>query len=126
MLNQRELCNGISRPSQGAQHLRRHQFAMTSPRKPTAGFWITVALIAVLVGYPLSFGPACWITSRSMTNGDWISRAYAPTIWAWNNCEDPVWDIISHYAFLGASPDWVWEADEKGGFTNFVPRSPDP
>jgi hypothetical protein len=27
---------------------------MSSPRKPSAGFWITVALIAVLVGYPLS------------------------------------------------------------------------
>ena len=34
---------------------------MTSDRKkPTAGFWITVALVAVLVGYPLSFGPAGW------------------------------------------------------------------
>jgi hypothetical protein len=32
---------------------------MTSPRNPTTGFWITVALVAVLVGYPLSFGPAC-------------------------------------------------------------------
>jgi hypothetical protein len=29
-------------------------------KKPTAGFWITVALVAVLVGYPLSFGPAWW------------------------------------------------------------------
>jgi hypothetical protein len=33
---------------------------MTSPRKPTAGFWSTVALVAVLVGYPLSFGPEWW------------------------------------------------------------------
>ena len=38
---------------------------MTSDRKkPTAGFWITVALVAVLVGYPLSFGPACWILTH--------------------------------------------------------------
>ena len=29
---------------------------MTTSRKPTAGFWITVALVAVLVGYPLSWG----------------------------------------------------------------------
>ncbi len=28
-------------------------------KKPTAGFWISVALVAVLVGYPLSCGPAC-------------------------------------------------------------------
>ena len=33
---------------------------MTS-RQPSAAFWITVALVAVLVGYPLSFGPACWL-----------------------------------------------------------------
>jgi len=29
-------------------------------KKPTAGFWITVALATMLVGYPLSFGPAGW------------------------------------------------------------------
>jgi len=27
---------------------------MTDRKKPTAGFWITVALVAVLVGYPLA------------------------------------------------------------------------
>jgi len=27
---------------------------MTNHTKPTPGFWITVALVAVLVGYPLS------------------------------------------------------------------------
>ncbi len=31
---------------------------MTDSKKPTAGFWITVALVAALVGYPLSFGLA--------------------------------------------------------------------
>jgi len=31
---------------------------MTSDRKhPTAAFWITVALVVVMVGYPLCFGP---------------------------------------------------------------------
>ena len=39
-------------------------------KKPTAGFWITVALVAVLVGYPLSFGPACRLTSRVYTSGE--------------------------------------------------------
>lgn len=28
------------------------QIAMTDHQKPTAGFWITVALVVVLVGYP--------------------------------------------------------------------------
>ena len=43
---------------------------MTDRKKPTAGFWITVALVAVLVGYPLSFGPACWISSRTNSTGE--------------------------------------------------------
>ncbi len=36
---------------------------MNSSRPPTGGFWITVALIAVLVGYPLSWQP--WSYFRS-------------------------------------------------------------
>ncbi len=34
---------------------------MTSSRKPTAGFWITISLLAALGGYPLSIGPAHFI-----------------------------------------------------------------
>jgi hypothetical protein len=38
---------------------------MTSDRKkPGVAFWATVVLVVVVVGYPLSFGPACWISSR--------------------------------------------------------------
>jgi len=38
---------------------------MSDSRKhPTVAFWITVAMVAALVGYPLSFGPACWSASR--------------------------------------------------------------
>jgi len=40
-------------------------------KKPTAGFWFTVALVALLVGYPLSQGPAfcfCSQFKREMPN----------------------------------------------------------
>jgi hypothetical protein len=33
---------------------------MTDRKKTGVAFWATVALVVVLVGYPLSFGPACW------------------------------------------------------------------
>jgi hypothetical protein len=36
---------------------------MTSRKKPGVAFWATVAL-AIVLAYPLSFGPACWIGSR--------------------------------------------------------------
>jgi hypothetical protein len=38
---------------------------MTDRKKPSAGFWTTVALVVVLVGYPFSFGPACWLASKT-------------------------------------------------------------
>ena len=35
---------------------------MTERKKPTAGFWITVVVVTVLVGYPLSIGPVVWLS----------------------------------------------------------------
>jgi hypothetical protein len=57
---------------------------MTDRKKPGVAFRATVALIALLA-YPLSFGPACWITARSQL-GDQIGRAcmeevYRPVLW---------------------------------------------
>ena len=38
---------------------------MTSDRKkPGVAFWAIVVVVVGLVGYPLSFGPACWWFSR--------------------------------------------------------------
>ena len=59
---------------------------MTSPCKhPPAAFWITVALVVVLVGYPLSFGPACWLAGEWTTHNTLaitiIPKAYYPVLW---------------------------------------------
>jgi len=45
---------------------------MPPDRKPpsTSAVWITVALLAVLVAYPLSFGPACWWFCRPVSAQD--------------------------------------------------------
>ena len=37
---------------------------MTDPKKPGMAFWATVVVVVVLVAYPLSFGPACWILTH--------------------------------------------------------------
>src|SRR5258708_18793954 len=34
-------------------------------KKPGVAFWATVVVVGVLIGYPLSFGPACWTSSRT-------------------------------------------------------------
>jgi hypothetical protein len=46
---------------------------MTSRKKPGLAFWATVVVVVVLVAYPLSFGPACWITSRFQPSGEDVS-----------------------------------------------------
>jgi hypothetical protein len=50
-----------------------------TPRKPTAGFWITVAL-AVVLAYPLSYGPciAGWFPKIS---NDAVAKIYGPLLW---------------------------------------------
>ena len=53
---------------------------MTDRKKPTAGFWIIVALVAVLVGYPLSFGPAVWLADARVLNIEHVAKAFRPII----------------------------------------------
>ena len=45
-------------------------------RHPPVALWVTIALVAMLVGYPLSFGPACWISSRRGTGVSVVNSAY--------------------------------------------------
>src|SRR5262245_30432166 len=51
--------------------------SMTDRRKPSWVVWTTIASVCLLVLYPLSFGPACWITSRTGGN-DAIPTIYGP------------------------------------------------
>jgi hypothetical protein len=44
-------------------------------KKPGVAFWATVVVVVVLVAYPLSLGPACWLTAYSHHFPD---RARAP------------------------------------------------
>jgi len=42
-------------------------------------FWVTIAL-AMMLAYPLSFGPACWISERTEDDGKVLSLVYNPVI----------------------------------------------
>jgi hypothetical protein len=50
---------------------------MTDRKKPGIASWATVVVVAVLVGYPLSFGPACRLA------GQWpeVARPLAIVYW---------------------------------------------
>lgn len=68
---------------------------METPRRRRSrsfGFWAAVVLVTGGVLYPLSFGPACWIASRSSILPDkdtgalpapaWLNAAYRPLLYA--------------------------------------------
>lgn len=55
---------------------------MTSDRKkPTTGIWIAVALVAVLVVFPLSMGPYLWLTDVAYSAVIFIDPLYDPLRW---------------------------------------------
>ena len=39
-----------------------------SSKPPSAAFWATVVVVVALILYPLSFGPACWLTAQPWQN----------------------------------------------------------
>ncbi len=56
-------------------------------KRPTAGFWITMALVAVLVGYPLSIGPAVYVCAEApIWLRDPVHEMYGPLRWALDRC----------------------------------------
>jgi len=48
---------------------------MTASNRPGVAFWATVVVVAVLVLYPLSWGPACWIRG-CLGNAPWALQTY--------------------------------------------------
>jgi hypothetical protein len=66
-----------------------------------------VALVAVLVGYPLSFGPACWISSRANAGETGVSIVYRPVAWGMPRIEF-VGAAVDWYSRVIAAPGWYW------------------
>src|SRR5436190_14665700 len=75
---------------------------MTDRKKPGVAFWATVGIVVVLVGYPLSFGPACWITSRTDVGVSSLPIVYLPLIRAMSRSER-IADALDWYAQFGAA-----------------------
>ena len=83
-------------------------------KKPGVAFWATI-VVCLLLAYPLSFGPACWITSRTNTGASAIPVIYRPLTWAMSPAMSPDSEtmfnrVSSWYALVGAPENWMWGA----------------
>ncbi len=80
---------------------------------------VTVAVLLLL--YPLSFGPACWLGARvDHLTGKWISIAYAPLIWGYDNSSEPFQQAFLGYANFG---NGGMSVRISGGEVGFLPVS---
>src|SRR5262245_14362028 len=86
---------------------------MADHQKRRRKFWIAVVVVAVLLGYPLSMGPAAWLVWQDWTP-EWSDRAYRGLYFP-----------ILHLARVGPKPvynvlDWYVGLWHKFGVARFV------
>jgi hypothetical protein len=53
---------------------------MTDRKKPGVAFWATVVLVVALLGYLLSFGPACLLVNQKRVEITTVARIYRPLV----------------------------------------------
>jgi hypothetical protein len=76
---------------------------MTDRKKPGVAFWATVVVVVVVLLYPISFVPACWISSRVQPSGKAVSLIYRPVLWAWGHLGEDADDCISEWIAVGTT-----------------------
>jgi hypothetical protein len=83
---------------------------MHERRNSRFGLWSTAGILILLLAYPLSFGPACWMADRGLISLDALLSAYAPLVHTMRNSES-VRSPFLWYAGIGC---------EKSSFTPLI------
>ena len=73
---------------------------MTDRKKPGVAFWATAALVVVLVVYPLSFGPACWMADSNPIIRRPVLKVYYPLILAASRVSSPALNALYRWGRL--------------------------
>jgi len=84
---------------------------MTDRKKTGWAFWTAAIVVVALVGYPLSFGPACWLVSRTKFGAEWLPFCYRPIVSALSKDRPRLTAAIQWYSRLGAANGWTWLQD---------------
>lgn len=75
-----------------------------------------VAILVLALFYPLSFGPACWIASRTemdLGGVTVINFCYFPVRWVYHHSSEDVQVTIDNYAQLGAGKLEIFIGEDK-------------
>jgi hypothetical protein len=91
----------------------------------------TAMLLVVVMAYPASFGPACWISSRTNFGRSLVSAAYRPLTWTFGDPQsirspqrEKIGATLQSYSRLLANDGWgwlpSWQFDEARGVIIFT------
>jgi hypothetical protein len=70
-----------------------------------------LGLFVVLVGYPLSIGPACWLSSRVECGAMIVTLIYRPLL---GFVPTPATEMLQKYSAIASAPNWSWEHSGVG------------
>jgi len=73
-------------------------------QKSGAFLWLTLALVAALLLFPVSFGPAVWGATRGYLDRRSVEKIYRPIFWAGVHGPEPVKAGIHWWGGLGIVP----------------------
>jgi hypothetical protein len=81
---------------------------MADRKKPGVAFWATVVVVVVLLAYPLSFGPACWMVDLEFIPEQPVAIVYRPLAVCVVRCmPSSVGKVFAAYGSAFAAPDKV-------------------
>ena len=70
-----------------------------------AACWLVAALLLLMLCV-LSFGPACWASSRAGRGGALVNTLYQPLLRLGASQVEPFATALEHYAELGSAAYW--------------------
>lgn len=97
-------------PSRRRRDYRKRDMDTYKPLWPKIA--ATVAVLAFL--YPLSIGPACWVSSRIDAGGTLLGTVYYPLLWLSVRSPETIGDRMQWYVELGALDGWTWVLTDDG------------
>jgi hypothetical protein len=80
--------------------------------------------LGVAFVYPLSFGPACWITSRLNTGAGCIPSIYRPLALIMIDGPTDLTELLLSFSTFGAAPNWFWDFDPLKHELRWEPMTP--
>jgi hypothetical protein len=75
--------------------------------------WTLAVTLSLPVLYAVSFGPACWITSRVNVGVPVVNVIYLPMLWIRDVSPEFIGDGILWYSRIGSARGWCWSGDHE-------------